>query len=139
MTAPSEHDGLLRFTEEGRTLCLVVRGSRDVGETSFFTENEALLQVGLVVHPAGHVIPRHRHVPVQRRIDETGEVLIVRRGRCAVELFGRQGTALGSVELGSGDIMILSGAPHRLTMLEDTALLEVKQGPYQGPAEKEVF
>lgn len=128
-----------QFLEGDRVLCMVVRNSRGPASTEFFTRAESTLQVGMVVHPAGHVIPRHRHVRIRREVSETGEVLVVRSGRCTVEVFTRGGEPLGSAELVPGDVVILSGAAHRFTMHEDTVLLEVKQGPYAGPTEKEIF
>jgi cupin fold WbuC family metalloprotein len=123
----------------GVVVCTVVRRSLDPRSTCFLTGDESPLQVGLIVHPAGHVIPRHRHVPITRQLHETGEVLMVRSGRCIVELFTRAGELLDQVELAEGDVVILMGAAHRLTMQEDTVLFEVKQGPYTGPEEKEIF
>ena len=42
-------------------------------------------------------------------------------------------------ELLPGDIMLMVGGGHGFRMLEDTVLLEVKQGPYTGLDEKERF
>jgi hypothetical protein len=42
-------------------------------------------------------------------------------------------------ELRKGDIMLMVGGGHGFRMLEDTVLLEVKQGPYTGLDEKERF
>jgi cupin fold WbuC family metalloprotein len=127
------------FRDDGRVVCLVVRSHVHAESTRFFTSDDSTLQVGLVVHPQGHVIPRHRHVPIRREISETGEVLVVRRGRCTLELFSRSGDPLSVIELEPDDLVVLSGAAHRFTMHSDTILLEVKQGPYTGPAEKELF
>jgi hypothetical protein len=41
--------------------------------------------------------------------------------------------------LRAGDIAIAVGGGHGFRMLEDTVLLEVKQGPYPGQTEKERF
>jgi hypothetical protein len=132
-------DAVEEFRDEGRVVCLVVRAHVRTESTRFFTSDASTLQVGLVVHPQGHVIPRHRHVPIRREISETGEVLVVRRGRCILELFSRSGDPLSEIELERDDVVVLSGAAHRFTMHADTILLEVKQGPYTGPAEKELF
>ena len=38
-----------------------------------------------------------------------------------------------------GDIVILVAGGHGFEMLEDTVLMEIKQGPYTGLKEKERF
>ena len=42
-------------------------------------------------------------------------------------------------ELKTGDVMLMVGGGHGFRMLEDTVLLEVKQGPYTGITEKRLF
>ena len=48
-------------------------------------------------------------------------------------------TLIATRELATGDVMLMVGGGHGFRMLEDTVLLEVKQGPYTGVAEKERF
>jgi hypothetical protein len=42
-------------------------------------------------------------------------------------------------ELRDGDIMLMVGGGHGFRMIDDTILIEVKQGPYTGIDEKERF
>ena len=69
----------------------------------------------------------------------TSEVLIVRRGRCEVDIYNDERQIVATRELRLGDVMIMVGGGHGFRMLEDTVLLEVKQGPYTGVDEKERF
>ncbi len=41
--------------------------------------------------------------------------------------------------MSTGDILVLVSGGHGFRMLEDTVLMEVKQGPYTGLKEKERF
>jgi hypothetical protein len=41
--------------------------------------------------------------------------------------------------LETGDIILLVAGGHGFRCLEDTVLLEIKQGPYTGLVEKEAF
>jgi hypothetical protein len=108
-------------------------------ETTFVTPDDSLQQLGFVVHPSGSEVKRHFHVPVTREITGTPEILIVRSGRCEVTLYDDAHEQFAVRELGVGDIMLIVGGGHRLEMLEDTVLVEVKQGPYLGPSEKQYF
>ena len=95
--------------------------------------------MGFVVYPAGGEIHRHVHRPLERHLIGTSEVLIVRRGRCEIDIYNDDRTLVASRELREGDVMLMVGGGHGFHMLEDTVLLEVKQGPYTGIDEKEHF
>jgi quercetin dioxygenase-like cupin family protein len=132
-------DFIERVCWDGKPLCYIIRKSFLPDKTTFLTPEEFNLQVGYIVHEAGHEIPRHTHVPVKREIVGTAEVLLVRRGRCEIEVFNDERLRVDTRELSEGDIMIMVGGGHGFRMLEDTVLLEVKQGPYPGTKEKEQF
>lgn len=120
-----------------RRLGLIVHAGPAPGVTTFVSDPGDPLQVGFVVHPAGHVIAPHVHRPVARSFTGTPEVLLVQQGRCHLDLFDEtDGSPLDTVALGPGDIVVLLGGGHGFRMDEDTVLLEVKQGPYGGLDEK---
>jgi mannose-6-phosphate isomerase-like protein (cupin superfamily) len=116
----------------GDVLAYVVRGGSLPAATTFLTPDDCNLQVGHVVYPAGGVIARHMHLPVERRIAGTTEVLIVERGRCSVDVYADDRSVVATRELQTGDILIALGGGHGFHALEDLVLLEIKQGPYLG-------
>ena len=69
----------------------------------------------------------------------TSEVLIVREGRCKLDVYDVDQALVATRELLPGDIMIMVGGGHGFRIREDTVLMEIKQGPYPGVAEKERF
>ena len=120
-------------------LAYFIQGSEDPGETTFPTPAEVQLQVGFVVYPAGGEIARHVHVPIERRLDRTCEVLVVRSGSCEIDLYDRERNLVATKSLERRDVIVLVDGGHGLRMAADTVLLEIKQGPYTGLAEKERF
>lgn len=130
---------LERIASGDETLAYLVRAGHRPEETSFVTEPELIQQVGFVVYPAGGAIERHFHHPVERRVVGTPEVLVVRSGRCEIDLYDEQRELIATRELAAGDVIVIVAGGHGLRMLEDTILLEVKQGPYPGASEKECF
>jgi hypothetical protein len=130
---------LERIPAEGPLLALLLSGGDDPQETTFPTPPEVDLQLGFVVYPAGGQIQRHDHRPLERRIVGTPEVLVVRSGRCEIDLYDRERRLVATRELSAGDVILIAGGGHGFRMLEDTVLLEVKQGPYTGLDEKERF
>ena len=125
--------------EDGKPFAYVVRANATEEATTFFTGDDAAFQAGFVVYPAGGSVVAHAHLPVVRTIVGTSEVLIVRQGRCIVDLYGDDRSLVASRELRAGDLVISLGGGHGFRMLEETVLFEVKQGPYTGQAEKERF
>jgi hypothetical protein len=124
---------------KGSDLCYIVRASLNPEETTFLTPPEFKQQVGFVVYPAGGRIAPHLHLPLERRLVGTSEVLIIKKGRCLLDVYSDEKELVASRELGPGDLMLMVGGGHGFRMLEDTVILEVKQGPYPGVEEKERF
>ncbi len=92
-----------------------------------------------IVYPAGGGVPRHLHRNLERHLVGTSEVLIVRRGRCEMDVYNDQRELVATRQLHQGDLMLMVGGGHGFRMQEDTVFLEVKQGPYTGLDEKERF
>lgn len=69
----------------------------------------------------------------------TPEVLIVKSGKMKTTFYDDNRVTIGEETLSSGDIIILFKGGHGFEMIEDTILIEVKQGPYLGELDKEKF
>ena len=122
---------------EASVLAYFIRGMVMPEKTVFPTGPELELQVGFVVYQAGGVIAPHRHPPITRSISRTCEVTMVKKGRCEVDIYNDKRQIVATRELCAGDLVIFVNGGHGFRMLEDTVLLEVKQGPYHGANEKE--
>src|SRR5262249_3547431 len=99
-------------------------------KTTFVTAGDATLQLGFIVYPAGATIARHVHREVERRVVGTPECIVVRSGRCELDIYTDDLERVATRELGPGDVVLLLPAGHGFRLLEDTILLEVKQGPF---------
>jgi len=128
---------LERILSNGKPLAYIIRAELDPKETTFVTPPEFKQQVGFVVYPAGGEIKRH--VILERHLVGTSEVIIVRQGRCEIDIYNDERELVSTRQLRPGDIMLMVGGGHGFRMHEDTVLLEVKQGPYTGIDEKERF
>ncbi len=117
----------------------VVRCEFSPARTTFVTPDTLNQQLGFIVYGAGTQIPRHRHLQVARSIEGTTEVILVKQGRCIADIFDQEGRPVDSVELRVGDIIVLSRGGHGFRIVEDTVLIEVKQGPYSQVVDKERF
>ncbi len=106
-----------------------------------FAAGEPLTLEGKAIldHPAGKAIDPHVHNPVPRAIQMTQEVLVVRRGKIRVDFYDDQKNYLKSRALVTGDIILLAAGGHGFEVLEDLEMIEIKQGPYAGYADKVRF
>lgn len=132
-------DLLENITWKGTTLAYIIRRELNPNQTTFLTPPEFKQQVGFVVYPSGGEIQRHVHRALERHLVGTSEVLILRQGRCEIDLYNNERQLVATHELRQGDIMLMVDGGHGFRMLEDTVFLEVKQGPYTGLDEKERF
>ena len=96
----------------GTPLAYIIRAEIDPRETTFVTPGDFKQQVGFIVYPAGAEIPRHVHRPVERRLNGTSEVLIVRRGHCEVDIYNNARDLVAVRKLSAGDILILVAGGH---------------------------
>ena len=131
---PIEH-----ITWNGKPLAYIIRAQMNPERTTFLTPPEFNLQVGFVVYPADGEIARHVHLPLERRLVGTSEVLVVKKGRCQIDIYNDDRDLVTTRELRAGDILLMVAGGHGFRMLEDTVFLEIKQGPYTGLDEKERF
>lgn len=122
-----------------QVVAIIVRGSFDSPGVTFFSESEFSQQLGFISRPAGDVIAPHVHNAVPREVVYTQETLFVREGRVRVDLYRDDRTALTTRVLTAGDAILLATGGHGFTMLDDTCMVEVKQGPYAGDGDKTRF
>lgn len=118
-------------------LAIVIRGEwlPELG-TRFFTQPKHGLQLGSIHRTAGCIIPAHTHVGAHRQTQGTQEVLILRSGWIKVTFYTSSGEMVTSRELVGGDVVMLVSGGHRVEFIEESDILEVKQGPYPGPQDK---
>ena len=118
-------------------LAIVLRHDRggDPGIT-FFTPPDFSQQLAYMNHPKGYEIGGHTHREIERQIFYTQEVLFVWSGRVRATFYDRDETRVTSRDLNAGDVVMLVSGGHGFEMLEDTEMIEVKQGLYMGDQDK---
>ncbi|MBK8982182.1 MAG: hypothetical protein IPM38_07630 [Ignavibacteria bacterium] len=105
----------------------------------FFTSNDLSQQLAYMHHPAGKVIEPHVHNPVERQVQYTQEVLFLKSGKLRVDFYDDDQNYLESRILKAGDVILLATGGHGFEVLEEIEMIEVKQGPYAGDADKTRF
>ncbi len=131
--------GVERIEHEGKLIALVLRSSYSTDGIAFFTPDSFSQQLAYMKRAPGYVIPPHVHNPVSREVHNTLEALFIRRGRVRVDLYSDSREYLSSHVLAGGDVVLLASGGHGFEMLEETEIVEVKQGPYAGDQDKTRF
>lgn len=127
------------ITHAGQVLCIIVRANPLPKTTTFYTPDAFNLQVGKIVYAANTEIPRHTHRRVSRTVMGTSEVIVLQKGKAILDLYDDARALVASREMSVGDVVALVSGGHGFRVLEDTVLVEVKQGPYSGVQEKDRF
>jgi hypothetical protein len=120
-------------------LALIVRANYQAEGIKFFTPNHFSQQIGYMNRPAGYAIAPHVHNSVPREVHFTKEVLFIKSGKLRVDFYDDEQNYLESRILEAGDIVLLAFGGHGFEMIEDSEIVEVKQGPYAGDADKTRF
>lgn len=115
---------------EHRTLAIILRSSHSGEGIQFFTPPDYSQQLGYMKRPAGYKIQPHVHLRVERKSTLTQEVLFVKKGRVRVSFYDDGDCKIAEREIATGDVILLSEGGHGFEMLEESELIEVKQGPY---------
>lgn len=123
----------------GKLLAIILRANEHADGIEFFTPGDFSQQLGYMNRPQDYVIPPHVHNLVERKVDMTQEVLIIRSGKVRVDFYDDDSNYLESRILQTEDIILLAHGGHGFKMLEPTEMVEVKQGPYCGELDKTRF
>ena len=105
----------------------------------FFTEPEYSQQLGYMNRPKGYQIDPHVHLPVERTITYTQEVLYIKSGLVRVDFYDNDKNYIVSRNLVSGTVILLTQGGHGFEILENSEIIEIKQGPFAGDKDKERF
>lgn len=97
----------------------------------FFTGDQNSLQIGKQRRKKGELIKPHKHMPVKvKRTETLQEVLYIEKGKVKITFYDDQNRSFENRVLGEKDMILLIRGGHGFEFLEETEMIEVKQGPY---------
>lgn len=120
-------------------LSIIIRHSFQKEGIEFFTPNDFSQQLAYMKRPKDYLIAPHIHNPVPRQVQFTKEVLYLKSGKVRIDFYDDEQNYLESTILEAGDVILLAFGGHGFTMLEESEIIEVKQGPYAGDLDKTRF
>lgn len=117
-------------------LATIIRTDFQSEGIEFFTGDNDPLQLGYMNRDEGYIIVPHKHNYVSRSVNLTQEVLFIKSGKVRVDFYDSEKNYLYSSVLIKGDVILLANGGHGFKMLENSEIIEVKQGPYCGEYDK---
>ncbi len=128
-----------QVTHAETVLAIIIRANYNKEGISFFTPGDFSQQLGYMNRPKGYVIDPHVHNLIERKVTLTQEVLYIKNGMVRVDFYNDEQTYLESKIVRTGDVILLAAGGHGFEMLEDSEIIEIKQGPYCGDEDKVRF
>lgn len=125
-----------QIIHDNKIFAIIIRNNYSKEGIEFFTPNDFSQQLAFMKHPKGKEIQPHLHNVVTREVHYTKEVLIIRKGVLEVDFYDDNKKYIESRELNAGDVILLAFGGHGFKCLDDVEMIEVKQGPYLGDADK---
>ena len=124
---------------QDKLLAIIIGASFKEDGIVFFTPNDFSQQLGYMNRKKDYIIEPHVHNPIKREVVWTQEVLYVKSGKVRVDFYDDEKNYLESRVIAKGDVILLAAGGHGFVMLEDSEIIEVKQGPYSGDIDKTRF
>lgn len=120
-------------------LSIIIRAGFEKEGIEFFTPDDFSQQLAYMKRPKDYIIPPHVHNIVKREIQYTKEVLIIKKGLIRVDFYDDDKNYLESCIVRTGDVILLALGGHGFEMIEESEIIEVKQGPFLGELDKVRF
>lgn len=120
-------------------IAIIIRNTFDKKGIEFVTPPEFSQQMAYMHHEKGHQIVPHFHNEVKRTVHYTQETLVMKKGKVRVDFYDTDCRYQKSTVIEEGDVLLLAGGGHGFEILEETVMVEIKQGPYAGEADKTRF
>lgn len=127
----------IKYKEE--IIAIIIYNNYKSEGTTFFTPGSFSQQLASISRKRGECIKAHTHNIVKRDIHFTQEALFIKRGKLQVNFYSPEKKYLESKVLQPGDVILLASGGHGFEALEDLEMIEIKQGPYLGDHDKNVF
>lgn len=120
-------------------IALIIPSDYSSDGIKFFTPDNLSQQLAYMNRAAGYRIEPHVHNDVKREVVNTREVLMIRKGKVRVDFYGDDKKYIESRILKAGDVILFASGGHGFEMIENSEIIEVKQGPYAGDQDKTRF
>jgi len=122
--------GIIRIINRKKLLALIIKADYKKEGIDFLVPSKYPQQLAYMKRPRGYTIISHLHSPVLRKIKFTQEVLFIKSGKVRIDFYDKKRHYVESRVVKQGDIIFLAFGGHGFEFLEESEMIEVKQGPF---------
>lgn len=116
---------------EKKRIALVIRSEFTTKDIHFFSDESDFFQLGFFYRKKGYSVPAHYHKPKSKiYLSELSECIQVKKGKIKISYFSHDLTYIATVVLLAGDTVMHTDVVHEVQFLQNSLILELKQGPY---------
>lgn len=119
-----------KIEHKGVLLSIILRSDYDYDGIQFFTPSHFSQQLGFMRRKKNHIIEPHCHNSLSREVTITQEVLFIKSGKVRIDYYTSDQIYILSKILLKGDVVLLASGGHGFEMLEESQIIEIKQGPF---------
>ena len=122
---------MIKEIRSGETLCaLHIAHDASVVGTVPITASDFPLQLLLIQRETGSVFAKHIHKKLERTTNALQESLVVLEGLIRIHICTREGVAVETIEVGTGECFFLVDGGFEIEVVKPTRMYEFKNGPY---------
>jgi len=122
--------------DKDEEIAIIVYKDSFKDRVKFITPENYPLQFGIMKYKRGDSAPSHMHPDVQRLVVQSQEAIHLVDGKIKLDIFNSKGELCASRTLGEGDSAFFVKGGRGWTALEETKMIEIKQGPFMGEKDK---
>jgi hypothetical protein len=128
-----DNKNIKHILHEGELYASIFDTSNISEGLDFLTSDSSFIQVGTWNYKKNKTLDAHFHNYFERSAQRTQEVVYVIEGSIKCNLFKEDTTFIETVIIDSGMLIVQYQGVHEYEIVEDSKVLEVKNGPYFGP------
>ena len=128
---------LIEKIKDGNEEIAIIISKNSFEEGVKFITSEAYpLQFGLLKYKKGDSASPHIHPNISRVIIHSQEIIHIEKGKIKLDIFNSEGKLVTSRVLGMGTSVFFICGGRGWTALEESEIIEIKQGPFLGAKDK---
>ena len=128
-----DNKNIKHILHEGELYASIFDTSNISEGLDFLTSDSSFIQVGTWNYKKNKTLDAHFHNYFERSVQRTQEVVYVIEGSIKCNLCKEDTTFIETVIIDSGMLIVQYQGVHEYEIVEDSKVLEVKNGPYFGP------
>ncbi|MBT3690762.1 hypothetical protein HOG16_00790 [Candidatus Woesearchaeota archaeon] len=133
-------EGFEKIFHNNQLLAIVVRDNFNEAGPTFFTEQEHGFQLAVHNVEKGKRYKAHISLPFKTLENlNPNKVYFMKKGKSKIDLYDNEGLSVGEMVLNQGDLILFISGGHGCDILDDSFMIELKQGPYRGIEDDKKF